>query len=122
MSCRDQIVDRIAILRQRAGLTAKALSLRINRSSSYIAKVESRNHFPSIDDLELIVNACASSFEELFYENFDSYAIDKEVLKRLKAVTKDGKHAMITLLVLLQRQDEEFERKEKEKEKGGKKR
>lgn len=101
---RKEILERLVLLRKRAGFSARELSLKINRQEGYIGKVECGNHFPPVEDLESILKACNSSFEELFYEDFNSYWLDKDIIRKLKDVTPEGKNAIITLLVLMHQQ------------------
>ena len=98
---RQMVISRLIVLRKKMGYSARELSAKINRAENYIARIESGNHFPPIEDIECILKTCNSSFEELFYEDFDSYSIDKEILKKLKDIKPEGKKALITLLVYM---------------------
>ena len=89
------------MIRERAGLTARALSLRIHRAEGYVGKIENGTHFPPIEDLEKMLEVCNSSFLELFWESHDSYKDDKIILELLKKISSKGKDPLISLLTAI---------------------
>jgi len=106
---KELILERLVLLRKRANLSCKELSEKINRQETYISRVEKGKYpIPPAEDLERIANACGSSMEELFYEDFDKYSEDKAVREQLKELTGDSKSAVIGLLVLLHKQSKEL--------------
>jgi len=95
----NEIIKRIGIIRTRANLSARELSLRIDKSEAYINRLEYRKNFePSIGVLNDIINVCNSSHEEFFYYNIHQHKADKEIIDLLKNASDEKKRAIIALL------------------------
>lgn len=95
----EEIINRISQLRTREGLSARELSLRINKNEAYINRLEYRKNFePSISVINDIAVACNSSLEEFFYYNINQYKTDKELIELLKNTPESKKQAIIQLL------------------------
>ena len=93
-----EVIDRLKKIRTRKGLSARELSLNINKNVTYINRLEHRKDFvPTITAINDIAEACDSSLEELFYYDIDSYKIDKEIIEVLKNTPADKKKAMLEL-------------------------
>ena len=96
---RADIIARIGYLRNRAGLSQKALSIDIDMNIGYINRLESKKDFlPSMEVLLKIIEVCGSTTEEFFYENIANYAGDKTIPNRLKLLPNDKKEALLKLL------------------------
>ena len=104
----QEIRKRLKDLRKKAGFnSARSLSLAMGYEESYMAKIENGNNsIPSVSNLIIILNACKSSLEELFYENFEIYRLDKELRNLLKTITQKEKYHAITLLTVLKHEME----------------
>ena len=95
----NEIIDRIGQLRTRAGLSARELSIRIDKNEAYINRLESKRNFePSISVINDIAQACGSSLEEFFYYDINQFKNDKEIIELLKKVPAEKKKAWIELL------------------------
>lgn len=71
---RDEIITRIGIIRTRAKISARALSLAINKNPAYINQMESTRSFESsLSTLLEILEVCGVSPEEFFYYDMDAY-------------------------------------------------
>ncbi len=94
-----EIVERIGIIRTRANLSARALSLAIGKNASYIHLLESsKTTFePSLTTLLDIIEACGSSVAEFFSEDMEQYALDKKTLEFLKTLSPYQKEAIMNL-------------------------
>lgn len=93
------VVARIKFLRLRAGLSARELSLRIDKNAAYISRLESEASFePSVGAIMEIIDVCGSSPMEFFYYDISAYKKDEEVIESLKKLKKDKKEAIKTLL------------------------
>lgn len=94
-----EIVERIGIIRTRANLSARALSLAIGKNASYIHLLESsKTTFePSLSALLDIIDACGSSVEEFFYSDLSQYKIDVKALAFLKTLSPYQKEAIMNL-------------------------
>lgn len=94
-----EIIDRISIIRTKANLSARELSLRIGKNEAYINRLEYRKNFePSISVVSQIAEACGSTLEEMFYYDINQYSKDKEIISLLKTCNDKKKKAIIDLL------------------------
>lgn len=95
----NEIINRISWLRNREGLSARELSLRIGKNEAYINRLEYRKNFePSISVINDIVEACNSSLEEFFYYDMNQYSKDQEIIDLLKHASSITKESIINLL------------------------
>lgn len=97
---KNEVIERISIMRTKAGLSARELSLRIGKNPAYISRLESKNDSfePSVSALLEIISACDFTESEFFYYDMYAYAKDKEIIELLKSVSPLKKDAIITLL------------------------
>lgn len=93
----NDLVIRIKQARERANLSARELSLRLNKNDSYINKVESKEFCPTIDMLFQIIECCNTTPEEFFYRDFLTYQDDKHLLDYFHKLTKKQKQAILNL-------------------------
>ena len=93
-----EIIDRIGIIRIRANLSARALSLAVGKSSGYIHLLESKKNFePSLTTLLDIISVCGATPEEFFYSDLLQYGVDKDCLRFFKTLSKTQKEAIMNL-------------------------
>ena len=97
MNIKD-IISRIGYFRNRANLSAKALSLLIDKNPAYINKMERGEYEPSMRVVLEIIEACGTTPEEFFYEDITSYKIDKQTLVLFKKADENKKLAIQELL------------------------
>lgn len=97
---KDDVVKRISMIRTKAGLSARELSLLIGKNSAYISRLESKNDSfePSVSALLEIIEACGSTASEFFYHDIYSYEQDKMIIDLLKTASNVKKEAIINLL------------------------
>ena len=97
---KNEVVERISLMRTKAGLSARDLSLRIGKNSAYISRLESKNDSfePSVSALLEIISACNSSESEFFYYDPYAYSQDKEIIELLKTASPIKKEAILNLL------------------------
>lgn len=94
----DEIINRISFLRTRANLSARALSLAIDKNASYINLLENKRNFePSLSTLLEIISVCGSTEEEFFYKDIYQYAVDKDALNFFKTLSPNQKKAIMNL-------------------------
>ena len=93
-----EVIVRIGYFRNKANLSAKALSFAIGKNHAYINKMEHGEYEPSMKVVLDIIEACGITPEEFFYEDISSYKIDKETLSLLKRADETKKMAIQTLL------------------------
>ena len=96
---KDELIDRINELRTQTNISARELSLRIDKNESYINRLEYRKNFePSISVITAICDACGISVEQFFYHDMDEYKTDKDILNLIKDASPEQKEAIRTLL------------------------
>lgn len=93
-----EIIFRIGYFRNKANLSARALSLEIDKNPAYITKLEAGEYEPSMQVILDIIEACNITPEEFFYHNLNSYAIDKKSLSIIENLNNDKKQALNILL------------------------
>lgn len=93
-----EVLNRIGYFRNRANLSARALSFAIDKNKAYITKLEAGEYEPSMKVVLDIISACGTTPEEFFYENINDYQIDKETLSVLKKAPQNKKNAIKELL------------------------
>jgi len=94
----DEIIDRIGFFRNRANLSARALSLEIDRAANYINLLENKRDFePSLSTLLAIIEACDSTPDEFFYCDYSQFKKDKELLCYIQNLSPNQKEAILNL-------------------------
>ena len=94
-----EIISRIGVIRTRANLSARALSLAIGKNASYIHLLESNktSFESSLSVLLDIINVCGSTSEEFFYSDLQQYKVDKKSLEFFKTLSTYQKEAIMNL-------------------------
>lgn len=97
---KDDVVLRISQARNKAGLSARDLSLKIDKNEAYISRLESKkgSFEPSVSALLNIISACGMSECEFFYYDLNQYDKDKQLIELLRKVKPEIKDLMIALL------------------------
>lgn len=93
-----EIINRVGYFRNKANLSARALSLEIDKNPAYITKLEAGEYEPSMKVILDIIRACRITPEEFFYSTPNSYKIDKECIKIIEKLSNDKKEALNNLL------------------------
>lgn len=95
----EEIIKRIGIIRTRANLSARALSLLIGKNASYIHLLENKktSFEPSLSVLLSIISACGSTPEEFFSADINTYQQNKETLEFIKTLSPFQKEAIRNL-------------------------
>ena len=83
-----EIVFRIGYIRNRANLSARALSLNLGKSGAYINRMEQEGFYPSLPVLLEIIDACGSTPEEFFYRDIARYHADKDAFSFLNSLNE----------------------------------
>lgn len=92
------IIFRVGYFRNKANLSARGLSLAIDKNPAYITKLEAGEFEPSMSIMLDIISACNITPEEFFYDDLTSYKIDKENLSIIKQLPQTKKTALRDLL------------------------
>lgn len=92
-----EIIQKIGVLRTRANMSARELSLAIGKNPGYINRLETDKFTPTITVLLDIIEACNSTPEEFFYESISEYKTDKQVFDFFKSLSETQKKAIMNL-------------------------
>ncbi len=97
---KNDVVLRISQARNKAGLSARDLSLRIGKNEAYISRLESKNDSfePSVSALLEIISACGMTETEFFYYDINSYEKDKRLISLLQKVKPEIKDSITKIL------------------------
>lgn len=96
---KKDIIERVGYFRNRAKLSQKALSIDIDMNVGYINRLECKKDFvPSVEVLLKIIEACGTTAEEFFYDDYQNYEQDKEIIAKLKDLSRDKRDALLNLL------------------------
>lgn len=66
-----EVIERIGYFRNKANLSARALSCTTDKNKAYITKLEAGEYEPSMRVILDIINACGITPEEFFYSNIN---------------------------------------------------
>lgn len=95
----EEIIERIAKIRVSENLSQRELSLRIGKNAGYIHMLESSKSFaPTLDTLLDILDVFEMSVNRFFYEPYEDYKTDSEIIRLLKTTNAKKKEAILTLL------------------------
>lgn len=93
------IINRIGIARNKANLSARALSQKIEMNDGYINRLESKKDFlPSMEVMLKIIEACGMTEEEFFYHNINEFKQDMKLIEEFRDIGQDKKEAILKLL------------------------
>ena len=93
-----EIIERLSLIRTKNNLSAREFGLMIGNSDTYFYKVEGKSIILNVPKLLEILDALQVSTEEFFYDDFENYKRDNEILSLTKNLTKDELQALILLL------------------------
>lgn len=93
-----EIINRIGYFRNRLNLSARELSLRIDKNEVYINHLESNKFNLKVSVLLDVIEALEISCDEFFSENYTNYRQDKEISDLLKKLPTERKDAFLDLM------------------------
>ena len=94
----NSLVHRIGYFRIQKNFSARDLSLKIEKSATYINQIESKNFNISLPVLFKIMEILEISCAEFFSDNYETYKEDKEILDLLKALPLERKKSFLDLM------------------------
>lgn len=96
---KQDIIERIGYFRTKAKLSQKALSMDIDMNIGYINRLESKKDFlPSVEVLFKIIKNCGITEEEFFYSDIENYEQDKQIISKLKGLSREKREALLKLI------------------------
>ena len=96
---KNDIINRITEVREKARLSARALSMEIDLNEGYINRLENKRDFlPSMEVMLRIVKVCGITLEEFFCSSPNTYKQDKELLQMLGSMSAEKKETLIAFI------------------------
>ncbi len=96
---RKFLIDRLGMMRTRAGLSARELSGRIGKSKAYIAKFDNGDMALPSEVLLDAIETCGSTPEEFFFEDIANYKEAKEIFEIWKSLNDVQKQAVKQMIL-----------------------
>ena len=97
-SNRKFLIERLGYLRNRANLSARELSQRIDRSIAYMAKFENGDFNIPTEVLLDAIETCGSTPEEFFWEDIAKYREQKDFLSAFDKLSDESKETIKNLM------------------------
>lgn len=94
----QDVVAREFYFRDKSGLSARELSLRLGKHDSYINKLESLGFVLPITVVYKMANEFGISKEEFFADDYKSYQKDLELYSLIKKLPDEVKESLVNLL------------------------
>jgi len=94
----NEIITRIGHYRNEAQLSARGLSLTIDKNGAYINHLENKKVNLKVSVLLDILDVFEISCAEFFSDNYETYKEDKEILDLLKALPLERKKLILELI------------------------
>ena len=95
---RQYLINRLGYLRNKANLSARELSLEIDKSFAYIAKFDNGDFSIPAEVLLDTISACNSTPEEFFWSDITKYKEQKELLLSFEQLSPESKETILNLI------------------------
>ncbi len=93
-----EILSRIGYIRNKAGLSAREVSLRIGMSPQYVAQLESGRIVLTVEKLLQILEVCEFPIDRFFSSNIEDYEIDSELQTLIENLPMNKKKNLIEFI------------------------
>lgn len=93
-----EILSRIGYVRNKANLSAREVSLRMEMSPQYVAQLESGRIVLTVEKLLQILEICEFSIERFFSPDIADYNIDTELKSLIESLPTEKKKNLIEFI------------------------
>ena len=94
----NKMIEKIAKLRTDKNMSQKELSIKINKNHEYIHTLETKKNFaPNFETFLDILEVFNISLTQFFYERFDDYLLDEDLITIIKNLPPKKKQAIIDI-------------------------
>ena len=93
-----EILSRIGYIRNKVGLSAREVSLRIGMSPQYVAQLESGRIVLTVEKLLQILEVCEFPIDRFFSSNIEDYEIDSELQTLIENLPMNKKKNLIEFI------------------------
>ena len=94
----NEIIERLSLIRTRKNLSSREFGQMLGNSETYFYKIEDNSIILNVPKLLEVLETLNIKTEEFFYDDFDNYKRDKEIIEMTKSLTKEEFEALIILL------------------------
>ncbi len=91
-------VAREMFFREKRGISARELSLRLEKHDSYINKLESVGFVVPITVAYKMIEALGISKSEFFADDYKNYKINEEIYNLIKNMSEDSKLSILNII------------------------
>ena len=95
---RQFLINRLGYLRNKAGLSARELSGRMDKSDAYIAKFENGDFSIPAEAILEAIKICNSTPEEFFWEDIANFKQQKQIITAFNKLSNESKEVFLNLL------------------------
>ena len=95
---RKYLIDRLGYFRNKANLSARELSLQLDKSIAYIAKFENGDFSIPTEVLINAIEICGGKIEEFFWEDIRKYNEQKELINNYEKLSNESKETIKNLI------------------------
>lgn len=95
---RKELILRLGYIRNRANLSGRELSGRIDKSVAYIAKFDNGDFEMPSEKLLEAIEVCGSTPEEFFFRNIHQYQEVKELIDMFEKLSPEGRQTIKDLM------------------------
>ena len=93
-----EVLSRIGFVRNKAGLSAREVSLRMGMSPQYVAQLESGRIVLTVEKLLQILEICNFPIERFFSSNIADYEVNNELSELLNNLSLEKKKHIIEFI------------------------
>ena len=94
----NKMIEKIAKLRTDKNMSQKDLSSKIGKNPEYIHTLETKKNFaPNFETFLDILEVFNISLTQFFYERFDDYLLDEDLITIIKNLPPKKKQAIIDI-------------------------
>ena len=93
-----EVLSRIGFVRNKAGLSAREVSLRMGMSPQYVAQLESGRIVLTVEKLLQILEICNFPIERFFSSNIADYEVNNELSELLNKLSQEKKKHIIEFI------------------------
>ena len=94
----DEILNRIAYLKNKKGLSAFQLSLQLGHASTYFYRLQTKTVKLGVEMLLEILEILDVSTQKFFYPDIENYEADMEILRAYKSLNEEEQKSIRTIL------------------------
>ena len=93
-----QIIERLSLIRTRKNLSSREFGQMLGNSDTYFYKIEDKSIILNVPKLLEVLETLEIDTEEFFYEDFENYKEQKELIENYKKLSNENKETIKNLI------------------------